>query len=98
MTYGQIIETLQILAKYDGGLSAECEQMWADYDEHGIIISHKEQFTIEDIRKLASFGWSLGCDAEYNEEDDEIWVDYKNQSDDALREVFLNYDGIFKFE
>ena len=36
LTYKDLIETFEIIAKYDGGLESKCTNMWAEHDEHGI--------------------------------------------------------------
>lgn len=98
MNYKDLIETIQIVAKYNGGLEADCYEMWAEHDEHGIRIKNAKDVSAADIRRLAEIGWQLGCDADYNEEDSEKWENYKNLSDEELKELFSEYGGIYKYE
>ena len=98
MKYKDLIETIQIVAKYNGGLDEVCCEMWAEHDEHGINIKDTSKVSVEDIRRLAEIGWQLGCDADYDEEDSEKWENYKNLSDEELVELFSKYDSIYKFE
>lgn len=100
MTYKELIETLEIVAKYDGGLDKECDVMWAEHDEHGIVFDRRWDVSAEDIRKLAAMGWGLGCDDDYDEDDDSFdkWENYDEISDKELVEIFKEYNGIYKFE
>lgn len=98
MTYKQLIETFEIVAKYDGGLEKDCLRMWAVYDEHGIEFGYDWNVSVEDIRKLAAMGWKLGCDALLTEEDYEKWENYKDLTDEELVELFNEYKGISTFE
>ncbi len=96
MKYKELIESIKIVAKCNGGEDKEVLEMWAEHDEHGIEL--KNCPTADELRKLASFGWSLGCDSEYDEEDWEKWENYESLSDEEIIELFKNYNGIFKFE
>lgn len=98
MTYRQLIETLKIVAKYDGGLDSNCLRMWAEHDEHGISFRSDWNVSAKDIRKLAEMEWGLGCDADYDEEMDEKWENYKELTDEELIELFKEYNGIYKYE
>lgn len=98
MTYKDLIETIQIVAKYNGGLDEVCCEMWAEHDEHGITFKDVTKVSVEDIRRLAAIGWGLGCDSEYDEEDSEKWENYESLSDEELKELFSRYDGIYKYE
>ena len=98
MTYKELIETLEIVAKYDGGLDSDCLKMWAVHDEHGISFDHKWDLDPKDVRRLAEIGWGLGCDDEYDEDDSEKWQNHKNLSDEELMELFKCYNGIYKYE
>lgn len=98
MKYKDLIETIQIVAKYNGGLEADCYEMWAEHDEHGINIKDTSKVSVEDIRRLAEIGWQLGCDADYNEEDSEKWENCESLSDEELVELFSEYGGIYKYE
>ena len=98
MKYKDLIETLKIVAKYDGGLDSECLKMWAEHDEHGISFGYNWDVSAKDIRKLAEMGWGLGCDGEYDEEMGEKWENYKELTDEELIELFKDYNGIYKYE
>jgi len=98
MTYRQLIETLEIVAKYDGGLDKECYKMWAEHDEHGITFDSKWEVSAEDIRKLAAMNWGLGCDGDYDEETDVQWENYDKLSDEELIKLFKEYNGIYTYE
>lgn len=97
MTYNQLIETLEIAAKYDGGLDKNCWTMWARYDEHGI--SFNETPTADELRKLSKMGWHLGHDADYNEEDSDKWEHSDSLTDEEIINLFKEHgDSIYKFE
>lgn len=98
MKYKDLIETIQIVAKYNGGLDKECCEMWTSHEEHGINIKDTSKVSAEDIRRLAKMGWGLGCDDDYDEEDSDKWENYESLSDEELKELFARYDGIYKFE
>lgn len=98
MTYRDLIRTFEIIAKYDGGLDHKCLNMWAEHDEHGIAFDSDWDVSVDDIRELAAMGWLLGCDSEYNEEDFEKWENYKELTDEEIKELFSEYNGIFTFE
>lgn len=98
MKYKELIETFEIIAKYDGGLDAECLSMWAEHDEHGISFDSKWNVSAEDLRKLAKMGWGLGCDAEFDEEASEKWDNSDSLSDEELVELFSDYNGIYCYE
>lgn len=97
-TYKDLIETFEIVAKYDGGLENKCLNMWAAHDEHGISFDSKWELDPKDVRRLAEMGWCLGCDDEYDEDDSEKWENYKNLSDEELIELFKCYNGIYTYE
>ncbi len=96
MTYRQLAESIEIFAKYNGGLDAKCLEMYAEHDEHGISL--KETPSASDLRKLQKYGWLLGCDAEYDEEDSERWENADKLSDDEIVELYENYDGFYLVE
>ena len=83
MTYKELIETLEIVAKYDGGLDSDCLKMWAEHDEHGISFDYKWDWDPKDVRRLAEIGWGLGSDDEFDE-------DTPNISPEILRYVSAN--------
>ena len=97
MTYKQLIETLEMAAKYDGGLDHECFEMWAEHDEHGIRFNQTP--TADELRKLSKMGWNIGCDALYNEEKFEKWEHCDTLTDEELIDLFEEYSrSIFTFE
>ena len=96
MTYRQLLESIEIFAKYNGGLDAECLEMYAEHDEHGISL--KETPSASDLRKLQKYGWLLGCDAMYNEEDSEKWGNADKLTDNDIIELYKSYNGFFKIE
>jgi len=96
MTYKQLIESIEIFAKYNGGLDAECLDMYAEHDEHGITL--RETPSADDLRKLQKYGWNLGCDADYNEEDSEKWENADKLSDNDIVELHENYNGFYLIE
>ena len=98
MTYKELIETLEIVAKYDGGLDKDCLKMWSAHDEHGISFDSKWNVSAEDLRKLAKMGWGLGCDTDYDEEVFEKWENPDSLSDEEIVELFSDYNGIYKYE
>lgn len=98
MKYRDLIRTFEIIAKYDGGLDNKCLNMWAEHDEHGISFDSDWDVSVDDIRELAAMGWLLGCDAEFDEEDFEKWENYKELTDEEIKELFSEYNGIFTFE
>lgn len=98
MTYKELIETLEIVAKYDGGLDAKCLTMWAEHDEHGISFDSQWNWDPKDVRRFAEMGWCLGSDGEYDEDDFVKWENYENLSDEELVELFKCYNGIYTYE
>lgn len=98
MTYKELIETLEIVAKYDGGLDKDCLRMWATHDEHGISFDSKWNVSAEDLRKLAKMGWGLSCDNDYDEDVFEKWENPDSLSDEEIVELFSDYNGIYKYE
>lgn len=98
MKYKDWIETLQIAAKYDGGLDKDCLQMWAEHDEHGISFDYKWKLDPKDVRRLAEMGWGLGSDGEYDEEDANKWENHEELSDEELVELFSCYNGVYTYE
>lgn len=96
MTYRQLAESIEIFAKYNGGMDAKCLEMYAEHDEHGIFL--KETPSASDLRKLQKYGWLLGCDAMFNKEDSKKWRNADKLSDDEIVELYENYDGLFLIE
>ncbi len=98
MTYQQLIETLEIASKYNGGLDHECFEMWAEHDEHGIYF--KKTPTAEELRKLSKMGWCLGYSSSYIcEEDSEKWEHADSLTNEELIELFESCEkSIYKFE
>lgn len=99
MKYKDLIETLRIVAKYDGGLDNECYKFWGTHDEIGIEFGHYWNVSAKDIRRLAEMGWSLGCDGNYDENNEafEKWENYKDLSDDELVSIFNEFKTISIF-
>ena len=97
MTYKDLIETIEIIKKYDE--SPNCYSIWAQHEEIGFTFKNKWNVSAKDIRRLAEIGWSLGSDYEYDEEnkDFEKWENYKNLSDEELISIFKNYNSISIF-
>lgn len=97
MTYKHLIETIEIIRKYD--TLPDCYTIWATYEEFGFEIKRDWNMSAKDIRRLAEMGWSLGSDDEYDEEnkDFEKWENYKNLSDEELISIFKNYNSISIF-
>lgn len=97
MTYKQLIETLEIAAKYNGGLGHGCYEMWAEHDEHGITFSQTP--TADELRKLSKMGWLLGSDADYKEEDSDKWERSDSLTDEEIINMFKEHgDSIYKYE
>lgn len=96
MTYRQLAESIEIFAKYNGGLDARCEEMYAEHDEHGISLMKTP--SASDLRKLQKYGWLLGCDADYDLEDSEKWENADKLSDEEIVELYENYDGLYLIE
>jgi len=96
MTYRQLAESIEIFAKYNGGLDVECTEMYAEHDEHGISLNTTP--SADDLRKLQKYGWLLGCDAELNDEDFYKWENSDKLSDSEIIELFENYNGFFLLE
>lgn len=96
MTYRQLAESIEIFAKYNGGLDEECLEMYAEHDEHGISL--KKTPSASDLRKLQKYGWLLGCDAEYNDEDSEKWENADKLTDNEIIELYKSYNGFYLVE
>lgn len=97
MTYNDLIETLEIIKKYDD--SPNCYSIWAQHEEVGFTFKSKWNVSAKDIRRLAEMGWSLGSDYEYDEEDNRFdkWVNYKELSDEELVKIFKDFNSISIF-
>lgn len=98
LTYKDLIETFEIIAKYDGGLESKCTNMWAEHDEHGISFDSDWDLDPKDIRRLAEMGWGLGSDGEFDEDDFDKWEHHERLSDEKLVELFKCYNGIYTYE
>ena len=96
MTYRQLAESIEIFAKYNGGLDKECLEMYAEHDEHGISL--KSTPSADDLRKLQKYGWLLGCDAEYDQEDSDKWENSDKLSDSEIVDLFEYYNGLYLIE
>lgn len=96
MTYRQLVESIEIFAKYNGGLDAECLEMYAEHDEHGISLEKTP--SASDLRKLQKYGWQLGCDAMFNEEDFEKWENADKLTDNEIIQLYECYDGFYLTE
>ena len=62
MTYKNLIETIEIIRKYD--TLPDCYTIWATYEEFGFEIHRDWNMSAKDIRRLAEMGWGLGSDDE----------------------------------
>jgi len=102
MTYRDIIRTFEIFAQYGNkGLDTEFLWDWAEHDEYGFQWESDEDILIEDLRALRTYGWLLGSDSEYCEEDAIIWdpdtEEGQNATDEQLMEIWNNYKSIYKY-
>lgn len=97
MTYKDLIETIEIIRKYD--TLPGCYTIWATYEEFGFEIQRDWNMSAKDIRRLAEMGWSLRSDDEYDEnnKDFEKWENYKELSDEELVEIFKRFNSISIF-
>lgn len=93
MTYKQLADTFNMLAsKRPDGFAMD----YAEHDEWGIDL---EGFNLSpaEIRSLAEMGWSLGSDAEWDEEEMEVWDNPQKHTDEEIVEVFNRYKSIYKY-
>jgi hypothetical protein len=97
MTYKDLIETIEIIKKYDE--SSNCYSIWAQHEEIGFTFEYEWNVSAKDIRRLAEMGWSLAGDELYDEDDDrfEKWENYKNVSDEELMKIFKDFNSISIF-
>ena len=101
MKYKDLIRTIEIVSKYNGGLDANCLEMWAAHDEHGITFPNRKfdgKVDASDLRELLSMGWCFGSDGVCDEETWEKLEKYEKLSDEELLEIFGDLNGIYKYE
>ena len=93
MTYKELAKTFEMLAEHNpDGIVMD----WAEHDEWGIDLNGFE-LSPSEIRMLAEMGWSLGSDAEYDEEEMAAWYEPETASDEELVELFNYYKSISKY-
>ena len=101
MKYKDLLRTIEIVAKYNGGMDAECLQMWAEHDEHGILFPYRNYdgcVDAKDLRELLSMGWHFESECAYDEETCDRIARYESLSDTELVEIFMESKGIYKYE
>ena len=53
--------------------------------------------TVEEVRELASLGWSLGYDNDYDEDIMKVWKNHKLYSDEEVMDLWNEYKIIHKY-
>ena len=93
MKYKDLARTFEILASKnpDGGVMD-----WTAHDEWGIDLDTMNLQPSE-VRELAEMGWSLGCDADYDEDAMAAWYNPSEHTDEELMELWNNYKTIHKY-
>lgn len=90
MTYKQLIETLEIVAKYNGGIDADADQIYGSYKEIGIDFDNTP--SAEELRKLSKMGWHIT-----NNDDDFLWRACDTLTDEQVIRMFECYNRIFLY-
>ena len=92
MTYSELAKTFEMLAAHnpDGIVMDWSEAEW------GIDLNDFE-LSPSEIRMLAQMGWSIGSDAECDEEEMASWYKPETASDEELVELFNQYKSIYKY-
>lgn len=93
MKYKDLARTFEILAsKNPDGVVMD----WTAHDEWGINLGNMDLQPSE-VRELAEMGWSLGCDADYDEDVMAAWYNPFEHTDEELMELWNNYKTIHKY-
>ena len=90
MTYKQLLETLTIAAKYNGGIDADADQLYGSYKEIGIDFDNTP--SAEELRKLSKMGWHITHD-----DDDILWQTCDDLTDEQVIMLFEYHNRIFLY-
>lgn len=90
MTYKQLIETLEIVAKYNGGIDVDADQIYGSYKEIGIDFDNTP--SAEELRKLSKMGWHIT-----HNDDDFLWHACDTLTDEQVIMMFECYNRIFLY-
>ena len=90
MTYKQLIETLEIVSKYNDGINADADQIYGTYKEIGIDFDNIP--SAGELRKLSKMGWHIAHD-----DDDFLWQNCDDLTDEQVISLFEYYNRIFLY-
>lgn len=95
MNYKDLARTFEIIAaKNPDNIVMD----YAGHDEYGFDLRHlKEPLTVNEVREIASLGWSLGYDYEYDKDIMKIWCNHKLYSDEEIMNLWNEYKTIHKY-
>ena len=95
MNYKDLARTFEIIAaKNPDNIVMD----YAGHDEYGFDLRHlKEPLTVKEVREIASLGWDLGYDYEYDEDIMKVWKNHKLYSDEKIMNLWNEYKTIHKY-
>lgn len=95
MKYKDLVRTFEIIAAKNPD---DIAMDYAEHDEYGVDLHYlKVPLTAEEVRELASLGWSLGYDCDYNEEIMAPWHNPSEYTDEELMTLWNEYKAIHKY-
>ena len=95
MKYKDLARTFEIIAAKN---SDDIAMDYAEHDEYGFDLHNlKEPLTAEEVRELASLGWSLGYDCDYDEGIMAPWLNPSEYTDEELMTLWNEYKAIHKY-
>ena len=95
MNYKDLARTFEIIAAKN---PYNIVMDYATHDEYGFDLRYlKEPLTVEEVRELASLGWSLGYDEDYDEDVMKVWYSHKLYSDKEVMNLWNRYQTIHKY-
>ena len=95
MKYKDLARTFEIIAAKNPD---DIVMDYAEHDEYGFDLHNlKEPLTAEEVRELASLGWSLGYDFDYDEEIMTPWHNPSEYTDEELMTLWNEYKVIHKY-
>lgn len=88
MTYKNWIETFEIVAKCNGGVDANADQVYGSHSEIGFDFNSTP--SADDLRKLSKMGWHIAHD-----DDDFLWQACDDLTDEQVIMLFEYFNSIF---
>ena len=95
MKYKDLARTFEIIAEKNPD---NIVMDYAEHDEYGFDLHYlNEPLTVTEVRELASLGWSLGYDCDYDEEIMKPWYNHNLYSDEEIMNLWNDYKTIHKY-